>query len=135
MIRFFTIFIVVTFAACTCMANAQGGKIWLSRKELTKEMFGILLTGTVNGVPWQECISPDGETRYMIAGTDPKPGRMHITEAARACFNYGQGDDCFEVERRGENYAFHSDGQTSGLVFETTQVRRGITTCQRPEMS
>jgi len=121
-----------------CLSTAQTQNEWLSADELRQEMSNISLFGTVEGLIWQECITADGQTQYTLENTQPEIGRLHITDDALVCFNYGAQDACFRVQRRGDNYAFYMSTALdldNTLVFVTHKVKRGVKLCSAEDVS
>ena len=111
---------------------AQQAYDWISASEMREELFGISMMGVVGGdpngtVPWEECVDPDGHTRYSVGNQEPSVGVMTVSESGHACFNYGSADHCFRVARRGDNYTFRTDG---GTTYVTLKVVRDIRQCR-----
>ena len=99
-------------------------------EELQRELFGVHLYGEVGGNErWNECIEPDGDTRYQIGDRDVR-GRAWIPADGAICFNYGGPNHCFSVHRNGEGYAFRG----GGLTYRTTEIRKGIVFCLSSEL-
>jgi hypothetical protein len=112
-------------AAVLCGAAAAQSPV-LSAAEARSELFGVRLSGVIegSGEPWEECIEPAGRTVYRFAGRSIE-GRLSIDPDGSACFTYADDGytqrSCFVVRRAGANYRFDE--------FVTRRVERGVTRC------
>ncbi len=119
--------ILAVGAATAQESGAVDGLVELTPDEARAELFGVHLYGVLAGSerPWDECIEPDGYTRYSIDGR-VKRGRLWIDPEEGACFTYdGATASCFKVYRHGDGYLF-----AAGLSrYVTVEVRRPVASC------
>ncbi|MEO0983749.1 MAG: hypothetical protein AAFX03_13975 [Pseudomonadota bacterium] len=97
----------------------------LTAEEARAELFGVHLSGVVasTAVKWSECIDPDGRTVFTLDGED-RSGVLAIRDNGEACFDYGDGANCFRVTRAPRGYIFWGAPR-----YETTEVRRDVEAC------
>ena len=117
---------LIAFAAALCAGAATAQTVRLSAAEARAELFGVRLSGVVEGIkaPWEECIEPSGRTVYRFMHRTVE-GRLRIEDDGRACFAYADDgftdQSCFAVVREGANYRFDE--------FVTRVVERGVSRC------
>lgn len=125
--------------ALLSMALADEDEQWLSAGEVSALLDNVSLVGTANGRLWYECVSNAKTTVYKVEGGSIQYGKVFVTQEGAACFNYGGPDNCFLVQKEGENYAFHNYHQQIGLlnstVFITHEVHKGRDICTRTDVS
>jgi hypothetical protein len=112
------------------LASAQGApNAPLSAAALRAEVFGVRLSGVTmsSGLPWSECISPQGETLYRFDG-QVSVGQAWVTGDDQLCFRYGadQPPACFRATRNGSGLIFWG-GQDG--VFIANRIERSVTAC------
>lgn len=116
---------IVALAALCGAATAESPA--LSAQEARAELFGVRLSGVIEGLgaPWEECIEPAGRTVFRFAGQSVE-GHLTVDPDGSACFTYADDGfrqrSCFVVRREGANYRFDE--------FATRRVERGVTRCE-----
>jgi hypothetical protein len=114
----------------------------LAEPEVSAGLLGVELEGfsPTYRMRWRECIEPNGRTKYHTP-EGVQNGRLRVTPGGMACFAYEdtgfKTESCFNVRRSGDQYVFSGalgfDRDTTGDLFVTTKLRRGVKTCPSSE--
>ncbi|NWG52369.1 MAG: hypothetical protein HXY28_01480 [Hydrogenophilaceae bacterium] len=110
----------VLLAAALIWAGAGGAPLAqeealsppLTAAEIRAAILGHELSGVTaeSGIPWMECITPEGDTVYRFGPLPAQIGRVQVTEEGQACFSYAESgftrEACWTMRRRGERLQF-----------------------------
>ncbi len=123
MIRVFSGFLIALAMALPAQAEPY---VKLSAEQIRATFLGAHLIGETarSGLPWQTCVSAEGDVRNEFEGKQ-EAGNLVVTEDARACFVKPSGPRCYDVFRSGETYLL-----TGTSEFKVNQVVRGVESCE-----